>query len=166
MDWLWDIHWHDIFVPDLPVLEIILRGSVMYLALFFMLRFLTKRQAGSVGTTDILLIVLIADASQNGMAGDYKSVPDALILVGTLMFWSFALEWLGFHFPKIARLLEPPPLNLIDHGQMNRRNMQRELITKDELESQLREQGIDDLAKVKRACLEGDGKISVITFDS
>ncbi len=150
MDWLYGIHWHDVFVPDLPVLEIISRGSVMCLALFFMLRFLTLRQAGSIGTTDILLIALSAGASQNGMAGDCRFIHDVLILVGTLMFWSLALEWLGFHFPEIARSLESPSLNLIDHGQINHRHMQRKLITKDELLSQLREQAIDDIAKERR----------------
>jgi uncharacterized membrane protein YcaP (DUF421 family) len=44
--------------------------------------------------------------------------------------------------------------------------MRRELITEQELQSQIREQGIEDLSRVKKAHMEGDGRISVVTDDS
>jgi uncharacterized membrane protein YcaP (DUF421 family) len=66
--------WKSIFLLDLPVFEILLRGSVMYIALFVLLRVVLKRQSGSLGMTDLILITLIADASQNAMAGS-RSVP-------------------------------------------------------------------------------------------
>ena len=142
-----------------------MRGSVMYLSLFFFLRVVLKRQAGSLGISDLLVIALIADAAQNGMAGDYRSLPDGIALVGTLVFWNYALEWLGFRFPGFEQLMHPAPLPLIVDGRMLRKNMQQELITEDDLMSQLREQGIEDIHQVKRACLEGDGKISVLEKD-
>lgn len=93
------IDWKSIFVPDVSVLEIFLRGSMMYLAIFFLLRIVLKRQAGTLGMTDLLLITLLADASQNAMAGEYKSVPDGMVLVGTIIFWNYALTGsaLDFH---------------------------------------------------------------------
>jgi uncharacterized membrane protein YcaP (DUF421 family) len=157
------VDWNSIFVPDTPLLEIIVRGTLVYLALFALLRFVLKRQSGAVGVTDLLVVVLIADAAQNAMAHDYKSVPDGILLVAVIVGWSYALDWLGYRFPRMGRLLHPPPLLLVREGQMLRRNMRQELVTQDELMSQLREQGIDDLSKVKRACMEGDGKISVVT---
>ena len=156
------IEWKTIFLPDAPLIEIILRGSVMYLVLFFLLRVILKRQAGTLGMTDLLLITLLADASQNGMAGDYKSLPDGIVLVATIIFWSYALDWLSFKSPRFQRLIEPPPLPLIKNGQLLRRNMRRELITEADLRGQLREQGISDISKVKEAYIESDGRISVI----
>jgi hypothetical protein len=67
------IDWKSIFTPDLSPFELVLRGSIMYLSLFIFLRFVLKRQTGTLGMTDLLLIVLLADASQNAMAGEYKS---------------------------------------------------------------------------------------------
>jgi uncharacterized membrane protein YcaP (DUF421 family) len=134
----------------------------MYLALFFLLRVILKRQAGTLGMTDLLLITLLADASQNGMAGDYKSLPDGIVLVATIIFWSYALDWLSFKSPRFQRLIEPPPLPLIKNGQLLRRNMRRELITEADLMGQLREQGISDISKVKEAYIESDGRISVV----
>lgn len=154
--------WKSLFSFDVPVLEIILRGSVMYLSLFILLRVVLKRQAGSLGMTDLLLITLIADASQNAMAGQYMSLPAGIVLVSTIIFWSYMFDWLSYKFPWFNRLTEPPPLALVKDGKMLRKNMRRELITEDELMSQLREQGLDEVGKVKEAYMESDGHISVV----
>lgn len=157
-----NIDWKAVFLPDTPLLEIIIRGSVMYLALFILLRVILKRQSGTLGITDLLLITLLADASQNGMAGNYQSLPDGIVLVSTIIFWDYALDWLSFKSTRFQRLIEPPPLLLIKNGQLLYRNMRKELITEADLMKQLREQGISDIAKVKEAYMESDGQISAI----
>lgn len=162
---LFDIDWKGMFVPNISILEIILRGSIMYVGLFVLLRVLLKRQSGGLGITDLLLVTLLADASQNGMAGEYRSVPNGLALAGTIMGWNYFFDWLSFNSPWFARLIEPKPLPLIRHGRMLRHNMKQELITEDDLLGQLREQGIGDPADVKLANIESDGRISVIKFD-
>ena len=124
--------WKSIFLPDTALGEIILRGSLMYIALFVMLRVILKRQTGTLGMTDLLLITLLADASQNAMAGEYKSIPDGIVLVGTIMFWNYAFDWLGYKSEWFSRLIEPPPLLLIKNGRMQRKNMRSEFITEDE----------------------------------
>jgi uncharacterized membrane protein YcaP (DUF421 family) len=154
--------WKSLFSIDIPLLEIIVRGSVTYISLFILLRVVLKRQAGSLGITDLLLIVLIADASQNAMAGEYRSIPAGIILVSTIIFWSYTFDWLSYRFPWFNRLTEPPPLLLIKDGKLLRRNMRHELITEEDMMSQLREQGLDDVGKVKEAYMESDGHISVV----
>jgi uncharacterized membrane protein YcaP (DUF421 family) len=163
---LFQVDWSKTFLPSTSPLEIIVRGTTVYLTLFFLLRIVLKRQSGTVGITDLLVIVLIADAAQNAMAGSYLSVCDGLLLVGTIVFWSYALDWLGYYFPRLGWLVHPPPLLLVRDGQMLRKNMRLELITKEELMSQLREQGVSDLSQVKAAYMEGDGHISVIQHES
>lgn len=160
------IDWGAMFHLETPLLEIFLRGTLMYFALFIMLRCILKRQSGGIGISDILVIVLIADASQNAMAADYRSIPDGVLLVLTIIFWNYTLNWLAFHVPAVRRMIDPPPLPLIKDGSMLRANMRRELITTDELMSQLREQGVDAVEKVKQACMESDGKLSVVTYET
>jgi uncharacterized membrane protein YcaP (DUF421 family) len=157
--------WKSIFLPDVPLLEIFLRGTLTYIVLFILLRVVLKRQTGSIGMTDLLLITLLADAAQNGMADEYKSVTAGFVLVATIIFWSYAFDWLSYRFDWFARLIEPPPLLLIKNGKILRRNMRKELITEDELMSQLREQGLDDPAKVKEAYMESDGQFSVVQHE-
>jgi uncharacterized membrane protein YcaP (DUF421 family) len=156
------VDWSSVFLPDAPFLEIIVRGSVMYLALFIMLRIVLKRQAGTLGMTDLLLITLLADASQNAMAGEYKSLPDGVVLVATIIFWNYLFDWLTVKSEWFERLIEPPALPLVKRGKLLRRNMRSELITEAELLGKLREQGVEDLSKVKQVNIESDGQISVI----
>ena len=162
---IFDLDWHEMFSLDIPLLEIFIRGSLMYLALFLILRLAHGRQVGDIGISDMLVIVLIADAAQNGMAGEYKSITSGIILVSTIIFWNFILDYLSFKFPAIEKFTSPPPLSLVKNGKMLKKNMRSEMITTGELMSQLRQEGVDDIKEVKRACLEGDGKISVVKFE-
>jgi uncharacterized membrane protein YcaP (DUF421 family) len=163
MDYLFGINWGKAFSFDTSPLEIILRGTIVYLAVFVLLRSILKRESGGVGITDLLVIVLIADAAQNAMAGTYTSVPDGLVLVATIVFWAYALDWLAHRYPAISRLIKPQPLLLVRDGRMLRRNMAQELITEEELLSQVRLQGNEELTNVKAAYMEPDGRISVIS---
>ncbi|HSA99614.1 MAG TPA: YetF domain-containing protein [Anaerolineales bacterium] len=134
----------------------------MYIALFTMLRVILKRQTGTLGMTDLLLITLLADAAQNAMAGEYRSLPDGVVLVATIIFWNYAFDWLSFKSEWFGRLIEPAPLPLVRNGKLLRRNMRHELITEDELMMELRQQGLEDVSKVKQVYIESDGRISVI----
>lgn len=162
--WL-NLDWHQMFVPSQPVLETIIRGSFTYLALFILLRTF-RRQTGSLGPADLLVLLLVADASQNAMAGEYRSITDGLILVTTIIGWEYALDWGAFHSAAIARLTERSPLPLIEEGQVLKKNLDSELLSVEELLSQLRQKGVDEIALVRRCFLEGDGHISVITKET
>lgn len=153
---------HDLFAFSQPWWAILLRGSAMYWFLFVLLRVFARRDVGSVATADMLLLVLIADASQNAMAGEYRSITEGCMLVLTLWGWSSLLDRLAFHSKTLRGWIEPAPLKLVQHGRLLRRNMRKEWLTVEELMSKLREQGVDDLSKVASAWMEADGEISVI----
>ena len=164
MDTLFQVDWHSMFVPTESVLEIFIRGTVMYLGMFLLLRFL-RRQAGAVGTADLLLIVVIADAAQNGMAGDSKSITEAALLILTIVGWNYFLDFLTDRSAFFKRLLEPKDLLLIQDGKLVRRNMHKEMISYDELVSQLRLQGVEKVSEVKQCRLESNGHFSVLKKD-
>ena len=153
--------WHSIFVPSLPLGEIFIRGTLVYLFIFFLLRFL-RREAGELGISDVLVIVLISDAAQNGMASDYTSITEGIILVSTIVFWDYFLDWISFKSPLMRRLLRPQPVLLIKDGRLLPRNMKREMIHEEDLLGQLREHGIARIADVQQCYLESEGRISVV----
>ncbi|MGE0058872.1 MAG: DUF421 domain-containing protein [Dehalococcoidia bacterium] len=152
----------EIFLPDVPVLEIILRGTVTYLAIFVLLRVIVKQSAGALNLADLLLIVLIADAAQNAMAGEYNSVGDGVILVLTLAFWNLAIDFVSFHWQPFGNWTHPPPVKLIANGTLNRRNMRRELVSYEELMTHVRKAGGREIREVEAALVEGNGEISVL----
>ncbi len=165
-DMFWSIDWEGIFIPTHSLMELVVRGTIMYFVLFGLLRLVLKRQAGGIGTTDILVIVLLAEVAGNGFAAEYNSVVEGTVLVGTILIWSYTLEWAAHRFAAVERFLHAPTLVLIENGKMLRKNMRAELVTKEELMAQLREKGIEDCAQVKRACMEADGMISVIKMEA
>jgi uncharacterized membrane protein YcaP (DUF421 family) len=165
MKTLFGIDWQHFFLPSVALAELILRGSLIYLGIFALMRFVRKREAGTIGLPDLLMTVLIADAAQNAMAAEYHSITEGAVLIATIVFWNYALDWLGHRFPRVERLLHPPPLLLVRDGRLLRRNMRQELVTEEELMSHLRQHGIAELAQVKEAYMEGDGQISVIPRD-
>lgn len=165
MSHFFELDWSRMFVPSESILENIIRGSCMYLALFAMLR-LFRRQTGALGPADLLVLLLIADAAQNGMAGEYKSITDGLILVSTIIFWEYALDWLAYRFPALKRVIEREPRILIDNGQVLQNSLHRELLTIDDLKSHLRQKGVDRVSNVTASYLEGDGHISVIARET
>jgi uncharacterized membrane protein YcaP (DUF421 family) len=150
------------FTPDVSLFEIFFRGTLIYFAIFVLLRVLLRGRTGSMTTTDLLVLVLIADAAQNAMSADYHSITAGLVLITTIIFWSFALDWLGYHIPALEGFVHPQRQPLVVHGRMIRRTLEHEMITEDELMSQLRLQGVERLEEVKVAYLEGTGDISVI----
>ncbi len=160
------VDWSELFGFSVNPVEIFVRGSVIYWFIFFLFRFLLRRDIGAIAITDVILLVLIADAASNGMSGGYDSITDGCILVATLAGWNYVLDWMSFHFPTLRRLIQPPPLAVIRNGKLQRKAMRRELITAEELQSKLREQGIENLDEIKIACLEEDGEISVLRHEN
>lgn len=82
----WTIDWRGIFTPTTSVLELVVRATLMYFIVFGLLRLVLKRQAGGIGTTDVLVVVLLAEVAGNGFAAEYKSVVEGTVLVGTILF--------------------------------------------------------------------------------
>ncbi len=165
-DLFWSIDWSGIFTPENSLGELFVRATIMYFLIFGLLRLVLKRQAGGIGTTDVLVIVLLAEVSGNGFAAEYKSVVEGAVLVGTILLWSYVLDWAAFRFPAVERMLRAPTLILVENGKVLRKNMKAELVTMEELMAQLREKGIEDCALVKKACMESDGMISVIKMEA
>ncbi len=165
-DLFFKVDWYKLFIPSLSLTELFIRGTLVYLVLFALLRFLPNRQVGAVGVSDLLVVILFANAAQNALSSNYTSVTDGLLLILTIIGWSYFLNWTGHRFPKIQRFLSPPPLLLVKYGHLIQRNLDRELITEGELMSQLRKQGIEKLEEVRMAFMEADGSISVIAYDT
>jgi uncharacterized membrane protein YcaP (DUF421 family) len=155
-------HLGELFAFNVSPWEIIARGTLMYLFLFVVFRFSMRRGVGAVGLADVLVLVLIADAAQNAMAGDYNTVAEGGLLVLTIIGWNALFDWLAYRFPAFERFAEPRSLTLVRNGRILQPNLRRSLMTQDELRSKLREHGVQNVSDVKAARLESDGEVTVI----
>jgi uncharacterized membrane protein YcaP (DUF421 family) len=157
-----DIDWDQVLTFTVSPLELFVRGTLTYFFLFAMFRFIVRRDTGTLGPSDLLVLVIIADASQNAMAGDYQSVPDGFVLIGTIIGWSYVFNWLSYRYMVFRRFVLPQPLCVIKDGVRQDAVLRRELISEDELQEMLREHEVEDINEVKRAYLEPDGNVTVI----
>jgi len=87
-----EIDWSAVLLPDVSPIELAVRGTAMYFALLLLLRFVQKRRESSLGAADLLAVVMLADATQNGMAGEYNSLADGVLLVAVIVLWSAPLN--------------------------------------------------------------------------
>lgn len=163
--WFFGGNWDEVFFLSVPVLELFARATFLYFGFFILLRAILRRQIGSLGTTDLLLVVLIASSAHNGMGAANKSISDALLMATIMVSWNVLLQVISQRSRWVANLMHPPAICLVKNGRFNRKAMDRELITEEEIRTQMREQGIEDVHRIKLACLEGDGKISILTHD-
>lgn len=157
--------WKAILEPTTALGEVMARATLMYLFLFFAVRFLLKREGGAVNIADLLVVVAIVDGVGPAFSGQAQSVTEGAVFVLTVIFWSWLLNWLSYRFPALRFLTAAPPVVLVRDGRMNRRAMASALMSREELMQQLREQGVEELSGVRLATMEGDGEVSVVKRD-
>lgn len=159
------IAWDALFGLQAGPLEMFIRGTAIYLFMFALLRLAGRRDIGSLGVADLLVLLLVADAAGSAMAGESTSITDGMFVVATLVFWSVALDRIGYFFPRTRKYLEPGRVCIIHRGALQRRGMRREFITEEEVMAELRLAGLERIGQVKAAYVEADGKISIIRAD-
>jgi len=149
-----------IFEMSVPVPEVMLRGTLIYLGVVILIRIVGQRETGSLSIPDLILIVLISEAVSNGFAANDVTLTTGAILVLPIVGWSVVLDALAYRFPWFRKIMKPSKRPLIQDRELNKRLMRRELLTRAESDAQLRLQRIEDVADVERAYLEASGQIS------
>lgn len=124
------MNWLTIHAPSVSLAELVVRGTVIFLVLLALLRVVGQRESGGLGITDVLLIVLVAEAAAAGLHGEATAVADGLILSVTILSWSVVVDAVAYRFPRAARVLKARPKVLIQDGQLNRKVMLREFMTR------------------------------------
>jgi uncharacterized membrane protein YcaP (DUF421 family) len=153
------------FHLDLPVAEKILRSILIYVFLVVALRVVGKRELGQTNTLDLVVLLLIANAVQNGIIGDDLSVTGAVIGAATLFAINELFNRTTYLLPWTGRALEGDPTYLVKNGKPNRKELFRASISLPELRAIARRQGFDNLENVRTAILETNGAVSMFDKD-
>ncbi|HEY4548204.1 MAG TPA: YetF domain-containing protein [Pedomonas sp.] len=153
------------FDITMPLWELFVRATIIYLALIFLVRVIPKRKAGHISPNDMLTLIILGGMGTDAIMGGSSSVIEALLMVGLIIGWGYVFDAIEARSPLLQRVLRDRQTTLIDRGRFIRQNMRRELVTEEELMAVLRKEGVDDVSRVRSACLEADGEISVIIED-
>lgn len=160
------MHWSDMFDLGKPWWELVVRATIIYLALIFFVRLTGKRQIGQLSPFDLILLLILSEGVQNAMVDDESSITGGLIVASTLLGLNYLVSLITFKSRKAEEVIEGKPEILVLHGKLIKDVANAARITQTELESALRETGIFKLEDVKLAILENNGSVTVESYDN
>jgi uncharacterized membrane protein YcaP (DUF421 family) len=146
---------------QLELWQICLRAVIVYLAMIMFVRFGKKRFLSRATAFDAILVIVIGSTAARAITGNapfFETLAAVWILI--------AMHWVISYFtessPTLGSLVKGNTTVLVRNGRVDRQALKDAHMSPDDLDEDLREQGIDDPKKVKEARLERSGKLSVI----
>jgi uncharacterized membrane protein YcaP (DUF421 family) len=143
-------------------MDIVLRAIVLYAFVVFVMRVIGRRELSSMTPFDLVLLIVLGDAIQQGLTQDDYSVTGAVLAVATIASLQVFTSYLSFRSAKARNVFEGNPIVIVDRGEIVERNLVRERMTKEEIAEEARQQQISSLEEVEWAILEANGTISFI----
>lgn len=149
------------WIPQESVLDLIIRGIVVYLGLFVLLRFLGKKHIGELSPFDLVVLLVISETVDGSLIGDDHSLTGGLISAATLVVVVQLVGYLTWRFKAVEKFVDGLPRILVRHGHVCDDTLNREQVTRSELLESLRREGHSSLTNVRFAVLETDGSITI-----
>ena len=156
----------DLFALSMPWWEFVLRAAAVYVVLLVLIRLSGKRTMGQFTPFDMLLIVLLGTSVQNSLVGEDTSLGGGLLLAAVLIAFNWIVALVTSRSQRAERLVEGVPVVLARDGQLFRSVLRREMVSEDDFDEALRQNGEMTLTDVRIALLETNGMISVVRRDS
>jgi len=119
----------NILIPEIPMVERVIRSATMYLFVLIAFRLAGPRQFGQMTALDLVVLLVISNVVQNALIGNDNS-PGGELLGATVILLSNALvAWLIFRHKRVERLIEQTRTGLVRHGRILRENLRRDRLS-------------------------------------
>jgi uncharacterized membrane protein YcaP (DUF421 family) len=155
----------DMFQLPLPILEKLLRPAIVYLALVVLLRIFGKRELAQLNPFDLVVLLSLSNTVQNAIIGNDNSVTGGIIGAFSLLAVNWLIVRVLFQSPRLTRMFEGRSTVLVRDGQIEKKALERESLTHEELLNVIHRQGFDHVHKVHRCELEPNGTFYVEAFE-
>jgi uncharacterized membrane protein YcaP (DUF421 family) len=143
-------------------MDLVLRAVFVFFFLLVLTRVIGKRELSSLQPFDLILLIILGDAVQQGLTQDDYSLTGVLLVVGTIAVLQVCVSWLTYRYPRMRPIVEGEPIIVLQDGEPIERNLKRERLTVEEIADEARKQSIAHLSEVRFAVLETSGQISFI----
>lgn len=143
-------------------MDLAIRAVALYVFVLVLTRVIGRRELASLEPFDLVLLIVLGDAIQQGLTQDDYSVTGAVIVISTIAALQVLTSYVGFRLPFLRPVLEGQPIVVVEDGRVIEKNLHRERMTADELMAEARLQQISSLDEVQWAVLETSGNISFI----
>jgi uncharacterized membrane protein YcaP (DUF421 family) len=146
--------------------EIVVRATVLYFFVFILLKIMGKKELSGLSAFELILLITIGDLIQQGITQDDTSMSGSILAVATIALWVMLLSYVSFKWAGARKLIEGVPVVVVQDGKILEEAMKIQRLHEDELMEQARHEGIEDLADLRFAVLESDGKFSFVKKDA
>jgi uncharacterized membrane protein YcaP (DUF421 family) len=143
-------------------MDLFFRAVFVFVFIFTLTRVMGRRELSSLEPFDLILLVIVGDALQQGLTQDDYSLTGGVVVISTIALLQVFVSWVSFRFRGTRRWLEGEPLIVVERGKVIEKNLDRERMTRDELAALLREQQVASVDDVEWAVLETSGAVTVI----
>jgi len=143
-------------------MDLALRAIFLYAFVVLMMRVTGRRELSTMSAFDLVLLIILGDAIQQGLTQDDYSVTGAVIVVSTIAALQVGTSYLSFRSRRARRVLEGEPIVIVQDGKLIERNLKRERLTEDEVAEEMRAQQIASVEDVEWGILETNGTMSFI----
>ena len=143
-------------------MDLVLRATALYIFVVLVMRIIGRRELSTLSPVDLVLLIVLGDAVQQGLTQDDYSLTGSLLAVGTIAILQLGTSFLNFHFPRLRPILNGEPIVVVQDGKPIDRNLKRERVTVEDLLSAARRQNIAKLDDVAWAVMETSGEITFI----
>ena len=143
-------------------MDLVVRAIVVFFFVLVLTRVIGRRELSQLAPFDLILLIILGDALQQGLTQDDYSVTGAILIVGTFAVLQVTMSWLGFRFARLRPILEGEPVIIVEDGKAIERNLKRERLTLEEVAESARLHEIASLDEVRWAVIERNGEISFI----
>ena len=145
---------------DAPPLQFILLSILQTVTLFAIillgLKIVGRRVFGENGPQDLVILVLIGEASNLGLSHQEAGYWGSVASVMCILLLGFLCEKVKF----IRRFLEGRPIYLYERGALNKTLMEQHMVDEADLDLAAREYGLASYHDFSTMVLEGDGAVT------
>ena len=156
---------NDLFQLSAPWWHFVLRALVVYVFVMVLVRVSGKRAVGQFTPFDMVLLILIGNAVQNGINGGDNSLTGAFCMAGTLILLNSIVAWGSSRSLRFRHLVEGSPTQLAMDGVVDWPMVRRQLISHADFITAMRLAGCNSEKNIKRALLQPNGHIMIETMD-
>ena len=143
-------------------MNVILRAAAAYWILLFALRFLGRRTSSQLAPLDLVVLFLVAGTTLTGVLSDEHSLTAGISVVVTFGLMHRLVTWLKVQSPRFGRIVDGTPVVVYEDGQFQEKRMRQLAIQKSDVMYAVRQRGLHEIAQVRYAIAERDGRISII----
>jgi uncharacterized membrane protein YcaP (DUF421 family) len=143
-------------------MDIVARGVAIFFFLYVLMRVIGRRELSTLEPFDLILLVVLGDAVQQGLTQDDYSLTGAFLAIGTIAMLQMGTSYMNFRFPRLRPFLDGEPIVIVQDGKPIEKNLRRERVTTEDIASAAREQNVAHIEDIQWAVMETSGKITFI----